>query len=382
MRRPRSFALAVSLAVASFIQPTTLAAQSLSEVQGDPSIQRAIDRGGMMYRFDRAAWVTSDDLMSRLPQNRQTEVGGWIVTPAATGVHVDYFGKGAAADRAIYSADVIGSSISNATVHPADAEPPLTQLASQMVNALRDAQAEVQRHPDWRPCGSAPFNTIVLPPQADGTTPVYFLTPQTEQGSYPFGGHYEVDVAGDGRISSTRAFTRSCIALGEPQPGDKGAPAGVFITHLLDPHPTEIHVFEQHYVGIPVYVATTNPQTVWKVADDKIEKLTSNPTGAAAPSPAPKPTRQMYIGGGFDVPATAHLVGIKATGAQSALDGLQAFTNKSGFPNQQADGADGKELLIAFPPGSDSAAVTRFVDALRANSFATLKFQSIIVPAE
>lgn len=377
MRLPGTYALAILLSVAWPVLPARASGPAVpSEHQAQSAVQRAIDRGRTMYVYDRAAWVTSDDLLARLPQDRRTQVGGWIVTPHASGVQVDYFGKDTAADRVIYSADVTGSSISNATVYPANAEPPLSTLALRMVKALRTAQSEVERHSEWRPCGSAPFNTIVLPPQQDGTIPVYFLTPQTEKGRFPFGGHFEVDIAADGGVASSRAFTRSCISLGEPQRNDGAAPVGVFITHLLDPHPTEIHVFEQHYVGVPVYVGTVNPQTVWKVTDDEVEKVTSIPPSATSPSP------QMYVNSGIGIPPTARLVGIKATGAQTDLDRLQAFTKKTGFPNQQTDGPEGRELLIAFPPGSKSAEVAQFVESLRASSFPALKFQSIIVPAE
>lgn len=378
MTRPGIHVSVTLMAIAFAVLPAVVRGAQPSETESETSIQRVIDRGRTMYLYDRAAWVTSDDLTTRLPRDRQGEVGGWIVTPAATGVHVDYFGKDSAADQIIYSADVIGSSISNANVYPTNAEPALTQPAARMAKALRAARAEMKHHSDWRPCGNAPFNTIVLPPQEDGAVPVYFLTPQTEKDSFPFGGHYEVDIATDGSVASTRAFTRSCISLGVPQHSGTAAPAGLFLTHLLDPHPTEIHVFEQYYVGVPVYVGTTNPQTVWKVADGKIEKEGSPPPVATTNAPA----GQLYSNPGIGAPPTAQLVGIKATGARADLDRLQSFTNKSGFPNQQMDGPEGRELLIAFPPGSDSSAVTRFVDALRASSFSALNFESVIVPAK
>src|SRR4051812_47697755 len=71
----------------------------------DAAIERSIQRGSEMYQFDRAAWVTSDDIQARLPIDRAGEVGGWIVTASNASYHVDYFGKGSAADRVVYSAD-------------------------------------------------------------------------------------------------------------------------------------------------------------------------------------------------------------------------------------------------------------------------------------
>lgn len=200
------FRAAFALAATALVSLPTTAAT----VQG-AGIERATQRGAEMYQFDRAAWATSDDIQARLPVARAIEIGGWIVTASNTRYHVDYFGKGAAADRVVYSADESDGTISNATVYPGTAEPMLQEPALRMAHALRAAWDEMARHADWQPCTNAHFNTIVLPPEADGTIPVYFLTPQTQADSFPLGGHFEVDVGADGRIKFARAFTRSCV---------------------------------------------------------------------------------------------------------------------------------------------------------------------------
>lgn len=76
------------------------------------------------------------------------------------------------------------------------------------------------------------------------------------------------------------------------------------------------------------------------------------------------------------------LIGIAAWGAQADLDRLQAFSSKSGFPCKQiVDAPEGRELLILFPPGSDTSAVTAFLDQLRGSAFSTLRFGSVMAPA-
>jgi hypothetical protein len=227
-----------------------------------------------MYLFDRAAWLTSDDVLARIPADRQAEFGGWIVTPLADGVHVDYFGKDAAADHVIYGADVKGEAVSNAAVYPATAEPPLKEPALQMVRALRAARAVMERHADWHSCTNAPLNTVVLPPDSNGIVAVYFLTPQTEMNSFPLGGHYEVDIARDGSTAYARSFTKDCLTVSKSPPATGAQPAALFVTHILDPQPTEIHVFEQYYVGIPIFVGT-GPNTVWKVESGTIKKVSA-----------------------------------------------------------------------------------------------------------
>ncbi len=268
----RRFAALFVIVVSTAIIRTVAAAAQTRATTSGISLQQVIDRGKAMYFFDRAAWLTSDDLMARLPVERRAEIGGWVVTPAAHGVQVDYFGKDANAEHVIYSADVKGDTITNANIYPATAAPPLKEPALQMSRALHSARAEMDRHSDWQPCAKARFNTIVLPPDPSGVVPVYFLTPQTALDSFPFGGHYEVDIARDGSARNARAFARSCITIPKPELGNGPVPAALFITHLLDTHPTEIHVFEQYYIGIPVLVGTS-PNTVWKVVDGQIDDI-------------------------------------------------------------------------------------------------------------
>jgi hypothetical protein len=223
-----------------------------------------------MFRYDRAAWVSSDDALARLPADRRSEVAGWIVSPSKNGLHVDYFGK-AVPDRVVFSVDVIGQTISERRFYSADSEPLLVQPALQMAHALMAARSEMAKHANWRSCASARFNTIVLPPEKDNVTPVYFMTPQTEMGSFPFGGHYEVDVAGDGHVVSARAFSLSCITLSMAAQPSRDKSDALAITHLLDPQPTEVHVFEQFSAGVPLYVIT-GPHSVWVVENGKVAR--------------------------------------------------------------------------------------------------------------
>lgn len=270
-RTATAFRLVDRATIRAFLGAAILVISPAGAATQESPTQQATSRGNMMYAYDRAAWVTSDDLIARLPRARDGEVGGWIVTALPNALHVDYFGKDAAADRVVYAADVIGESVTRAIVYPAEAEPELKQPALQMARALRAAWIEIGRHDEWQPCAPARFNTIVLPPESDGTVRVYFLTPEIEAGKVPFGGHFEVDIAADGKTAGTRAFTRGCITLGK-QPNEKGAPAVVFVTHLLDPQPTEIHVFEQYYIGVPV-VVVTGPKSLWKVQSGTIEDV-------------------------------------------------------------------------------------------------------------
>lgn len=237
--------------------PVSAGAQTIGD-------QPIVKRGTAMFWYDRAAWVTTDDMRARLDPARGPEVGGWIVVPAGTGYHVYYHGQGPFADRIVYEADVLGNAVSNARIWPRDKAPRLPSEASAMARALRIARKAIAARAEWRPCANAMFNTIVMPPAADGSVDVYFLTPQTEAGSVPFGGHYKLVVSAAGTVVESRPFTRACLEMDSRQSAPVGTEA-LSLSHMLDPQPTEIHVFQQYAIGMPLFVLTTANNLVWKV---------------------------------------------------------------------------------------------------------------------
>ena len=52
--------------------------------------------------------------------------------------------------------------------------------------------------------------------------------------------------------------------------GDGFRPMGMMVTHLLDPQPTEIHVFISLNTDSPLYVGTTENRYLWKVSKGRI----------------------------------------------------------------------------------------------------------------
>lgn len=115
------------------------------------------------------------------------------------------------------------------------------------------------------PC-SKNYNSVVLP---SGATPgtdwnVYLLPGTTKHNVVPIGGTYRMEIDG-AKVVSQRGFTRTCIALqSEPEA------VGLMITHLLDPIPTEVHVFWSLWAKKPIYVATPPNGTIWIVDGNKI----------------------------------------------------------------------------------------------------------------
>ena len=80
-------------------------------------------------------------------------------------------------------------------------------------------------------------------------------------------------------------------------------------------------------------------------------------------------------------PSTPVLIGVHAFGSSADLNRLEAFAAQSGFPNKQMDAPEGRELVIAFPPGSSPSAVATFLERLRGAEFSSLTFRSAYAPA-
>ncbi|HEY0012724.1 MAG TPA: hypothetical protein VGB79_07705 [Allosphingosinicella sp.] len=216
------------------------------------AIAFAETRGRLLYGLDRAAWVASDDVMAQISNLQGSGVRGFIVERAGEGFAVTFYGGPADAPVAYYRGDVRNHRVRGREVFPALARPLLTPAQRRLV-AAREAAVAANRN---RPCGRQPFNTAVVPPDApDHPIDVYLLTPQPAAGQFALGGHWRVTVSTDGRVTNERPFARSCLMMGGGAAAPPGArPVGMVVTHLLDPVPTEIHVFTSLAAGMPILV--------------------------------------------------------------------------------------------------------------------------------
>jgi len=233
-----------------------------------PPEQAAIDharaRGELIYWYDQAAWHGTDDMLASA-KDLAPSIGGWIVDGPANAAELIFYSRGPD-PRPLYWARFAGGKLAESRKLGEADGAMLTPQRRRMIAALGSArkalvEAKVSR------CADKPFNTVVLPPATpDGPVPVYFLTPQTEHGVLPLGGHYLFEVDAAGQAGPVRRFTNSCIAL--PTTDDKapdgGRTAALFITHLLDPVPTEIHFFSTMAARKPIYVGIG--EKVWAIA--------------------------------------------------------------------------------------------------------------------
>ena len=220
------------------------------------AVQEALDRGQTLYQYDQAAWHTTDALMEDIADPSGAGIRGWVVVPVEQGWLVTYWRPEGDRYLGVYSAVWDGSGVIDRKVlGPGEAE-----LSDEQVMLIKAG-----RVPDLSTltrCSDAPFNSVIMPSgKASGSAFVYFLTPQISLDSVPMGGHYRFEVL-DGQVVDQRQFTKSCLFLGQPP---EGAPKALMVTHLLDPVPTEIHVFSVYPAHLPIYVITAENHTIWAV---------------------------------------------------------------------------------------------------------------------
>ena len=261
-----AMAILVAAAQVAAAPPVIATQDSRSEQQrlADASIF-----GAMIYAFDRAAWVSTDSLMEVVPRDQLVGAGGYVIEPVDKDtLRATYFKGDAASARAFFVADVRGGKVVRQDILPEPA--PLTPVQMILARAREIAKQEAGAK-GYRPCTAAPFNTVVLPSVNGGPVTVYLLSPQVTNANYMMGGNYRVTIAPDGRIVGSRAFNTSCLNLKLPDQ-DKEKVAGLFVNHLLDPVPTEIHVFASYSVQQPVFVLTPDKRT-WQVRGRDISIL-------------------------------------------------------------------------------------------------------------
>ncbi|MDP1736173.1 MAG: hypothetical protein Q8L23_01900 [Caulobacter sp.] len=247
-----------------------LAAVTLGWAAVTPAEEKALGlalaRGKLIYSYDQAAWVSTDTMLVELPRSGQAKVAGWIVEPKGEMLTATYYGLRGATPFPVYSADVVDNKVAASTVYDLGEPAVLSQAQQAIIKARATAMGS-----EFAACANAPFNTVVLPPETEGGPwLVYLLTPQVQNGVYPFGGHFLVEIGANGDVVASRRFTRACMNM--PVGANDGSFPG--ITHNLDPTPTEIHVFLSLWLKKTLYVMTEHG--AWSVEGGRIRLLTDD----------------------------------------------------------------------------------------------------------
>lgn len=237
-------------------------------------IQRAATRGQTIYAYDQAAWHGTDDLLRKI-KDPQKRIGGWIVDGPASNPTLIFFDQNADNPSAVYIAEFRDNKLVSSRVLRDGDDRSISPERKRMIAARRTALTAWQADPASFTCSDKPVNTVVLPPERPGgPILVYILTPQTEMGKIPFGGHFLVEVDASGQAGKPRTFTKACLNLPLPPKSEKAAAVGV--SHLLDTVPTEIHVFSSYAAKMPVVVMIEQPQRNFWIENGAIRLMKEN----------------------------------------------------------------------------------------------------------
>ena len=254
-------AAAAALALAAPVSARKAPASSAPAVSAaeEAKLREVGRRGALLYANDQAAWHGTDDMAAKLP-DYEKRVGGWIVDGPAEAPELVFFDKEGV--RPVYVARFRGGKLVSGEIAGAGAGE-LSAPRRQLIAARKAALASLGKARITR-CSEAAMNSVVLPPAAPGEpTLVYVLTPQRVMTALPFGGHYLVPVDASGRARPVRRFTNSCLELPLPNAAQRREAVALGVSHLLDPLPTEIHVFSSLAARMPVVVGTSDGRAWW-----------------------------------------------------------------------------------------------------------------------
>lgn len=251
------------LLAALLAAPVGAQAQTRPTAEEQQQVGWVTERGRLLFEIDRAAWVTTDDMRERLSRDAQAAVRGWTVERDSAGYVVVYYMLGEEeVRRALYRGRVENRRVVSRETFPPGSGPELTPMQRRIADAFN-----LVTQMDARICADTRPNIAVIPPDSlEAPMDVYVLTPQIRAGTYPLGGHNRATFSAAGTLLSQRAFTNSCLDMTR---NDRAAAMGV--SHLLDPIPTEIHVFMSIWIGLPIFVGTGQPQRVWEVTGERID---------------------------------------------------------------------------------------------------------------
>lgn len=232
-------------------------------------------RGAEIYAYDQAAWHSTDrfvvDLKKRgmtLQSAQDAGFGGYVVEPAGGGLLMaTYYTKKDGNWVAMARYWVLGSKVKKGSFLKPKDDSSLSPMALKLIGA-REKGADAAAEQKAFRCTRGNMNTVVLPPRADGSIPVYVMSSGVDPGVFPAGGHYRYVVGADGKLLSSRAFTKGCVNV-DARNVPKTA-AGYGVSHILDPQPTEIHVFVSYNTTVKLFVVIEGSKDLWEVNKGKV----------------------------------------------------------------------------------------------------------------
>jgi len=219
--------------------------------------------GKAIFESDRAASLATDRLVEasgRPPEGLR----GWVALPSRKGWRVYFVQENNNGYFSMLSVPVDDKGAG--ALRRSETCEPLTSEQRSMFLARQTALSALRA-----PCSEA-YNTVVLPHEGkEAGWAVYLLAASQDAGKVVVGGHVRVLVSAGGmEVVDYLQLSNSCLTLDMPSP-DAGEPVGLMVTHVLDDHPIETHVFLNLLHEVRLYVITES--AMWSVDKGKIKLL-------------------------------------------------------------------------------------------------------------
>lgn len=233
----------------------------LSPEQEQAALRSAEAAGLAVFRHDQAASVATDVALALKAFKKDRRIRGWVTEKKGGRILVTFIDETPAA---LYRV-----AVENGVAGPVEVLETPAALTPYEAAAARARNLVLAR--TFKPCASK-YNAVVLP-RADAAANdwlVYLLPAATRLDVIPLGGAYRMEVR-DPDVMEPRTFTRPCISL-HVAPG--GTP---IVTHLMDPVPTEVHVFWSLWARTELYVTTS--AGLWKVEGSRISRVEDSDAG-------------------------------------------------------------------------------------------------------
>jgi hypothetical protein len=247
--------------LAAAAEPAPAAREIPAELR--EAVDTAAWLGTVLFVHDSAAARATDEMVRRGLLDKDDSIRGWLTRQLEEpGFEVTWVSEEQGQLVAKYIVEV---PVGNTRPRYRKLKParPLSEA-----QAAQWAARELASQAVTESCAER-FNPVVITLDHHGErfNLVYLLAATTRANVAVAGGHQRFEVSSDGkRIEDKRSFTKSCLEIPLPERG-----VALMLTHLLDPTPTEVHVFLSKIHGMPIYVATGD--NTWRVDGSKISLL-------------------------------------------------------------------------------------------------------------
>lgn len=224
---------------------------------------------GLLFEHDRAAWITTDAIFAS-PKVEVSKLNGWVTEPLSQGRFRVTFVTGDGESAMAYVR--VTTKRKNRKVDTLEVLDPPEALSAYEQAAL--AARDLASKQEFPRCTER-MNSVVYPAGDDlDHWVVYLLSSSTDAAEVPVGGSYRFAVKLSDQSVSRRDYTKSCLTLKRDGERERsGDTAILFVTHLLDPMPTALHLFLSRTHNTAIAVGIAKSRDIWLVKPDDLYLL-------------------------------------------------------------------------------------------------------------